>query len=202
MDCIFSIQNTEIMYSNMDLLKSIKDWHQGCEGVSYTRGAWGTGYECSIWKVMHNPQINKCSKRCSTYRLNLRCTLIMLRNKRQMRVEKRVKSTHLPHCCLLKAHDKEGEKKEKHSLSSMQTGPCLCMSSSCKAPTQHAVLHGYRPKGKTKPWEAGSLPLAAFKKYDQISVILVFPEQGVLKSFTALCKANILTCCWHGFSRQ
>lgn len=116
-----------------------------------------------------------------------------------MRVEKRVKSTHLPHCCLLKAHDKEGEKKEKHSLSSMQTGTCLCMSSSCKAPTQHAVLHGYHPKGKTKPWEAGSLSLAAFKNYDRISVMLAFPEHGVLKSFTACVKQTFLHVAGMGF---
>lgn len=66
------------------------------------------------------------------------------------------------------------------------------MSSSCKAPTQHAVLHGYHPKGKTKPWEAGSLPLASFQNYDRISVILVFPEHGVLQFLTACVKQTFL----------
>lgn len=67
--------------------------HQGLElrlkGVSSPWGGWDWNCVCPIWKVIHNPEINECSERSSTYRLYLRCTLFILRNKRQMRVGKK-----------------------------------------------------------------------------------------------------------------
>lgn len=98
-----------------------------------------------------------------TYRLNSRCTLLMLRNKRQMRVGNKKSKQHPPSTLLSsESTGQGGREKEKHSLSSMQTGPCLCMSSSCKAPNTACSAPSLPFQGKNKSWEAGSLPLAAF----------------------------------------
>lgn len=84
--------------------------------------------------MIHNPEISKYWGRSSTYRLHSRCTLLLLRNKKQMRVGKQ--SRKHPPSTLLSSEStwQGGREKEKHSLSSMQTRPCLCMFSSCKAP--------------------------------------------------------------------
>ena len=57
-----------------------------------------------------------------------------------------------------------GREKEKHSLSSMQTRPCLCMFFHARHQTHHASAPSLPFKGGKQSQEAGSLPLAAFKE--------------------------------------
>ena len=164
--CHFSMENTEI-----SILRFIWDAevHQGLElrlKGFHTLGAEGS-WKCVFYMKNDTQSRNKQIFRSSTYRLHSRCTLLLLRNKKQMRVGKQSKKH--PPSTLLSSEStwQGGREKEKHSLSSMQTRPCLCMSFSCKAPnTSCKCSIAPIQRGKKQSQEAGSLPLAAFKEYE------------------------------------
>lgn len=135
---------------------------------------------CSLWKVIHNTGID-CSERSSTYRSSLRCTLLILTNKKKFGKQGR---KHPPSTLLSSESTWQGgREKEKHSLSSMQTGPCLCMSSSCKAPnTSCKCSITIIQKGKTKPQGSRFPPIGGiYRMSNKISVIWSCLERKVFK---------------------
>lgn len=180
--------------------------HQGLElrlkGVSSPWGGWDWNCVCPIWKVIHNPEINECSERSSTYRLYLRCTLFILRNKRQMRVGKKKWKAPTFHIVVFWKHMTRRERKGKTFIK-QHADWTLPLHVFLMQGTEHimqcsifTIQRGKRNPGKHTPSHWQRLKNVRRKFSDAARSW----ARSLKQSFTALCKADIiLTCRWHGF---